>query len=264
MIYKFKKGNKIHIKKANRGKFTDYCGGKVTNECIQRGKNSSDPAVRKRATFAANARKWNHKKGGVIVAGDGTKLGNIFSKAQSFLNSDLGKNVVSGITSLYSGIKQSNNQRKQEEQLLKDYNYISKQIDNQSIDDQTNQQIQELQSYTPEGVNISDITKRQIRANNERIAKQQAQANARNYLVNARQQMMLQNSQSSGGGLDFSGLINAGAQLLAGNKNKTNTTGTTNTTTTNTQIPSTATPTYFSSSFDWSKPTLASAIKFST
>jgi hypothetical protein len=34
MIYKFKKGNKIHIKKANRGKFTDYCGGKVTNECI--------------------------------------------------------------------------------------------------------------------------------------------------------------------------------------------------------------------------------------
>ena len=56
----FKKGGKIHIKKENRGKFTDYCGGKVTSECIARGKASSNPAIRKRATFAANARKWKH------------------------------------------------------------------------------------------------------------------------------------------------------------------------------------------------------------
>ncbi len=52
--------NKIHIKKENRGKFTDYCGGKVTSECISKGKNSPNPAIRKRATFAANVRKWNH------------------------------------------------------------------------------------------------------------------------------------------------------------------------------------------------------------
>lgn len=58
--------SRIHIKKENKGKFTDYCGGTVTNECIQRGKHSSDPAVRKRATFAANARKWKHKQGGTI------------------------------------------------------------------------------------------------------------------------------------------------------------------------------------------------------
>lgn len=55
----FKSGGKIHIKKKNRGKFTEYCGGKVTSECIARGKRSSDPAVRKRATFAANSRKWH-------------------------------------------------------------------------------------------------------------------------------------------------------------------------------------------------------------
>ena len=73
-MFKFKKGNKIHIKKANRGKFTDYCGGEVTTECIQRGKHSSNPAVRKRATFAANARKWKHKLGGVIKANGGTKF----------------------------------------------------------------------------------------------------------------------------------------------------------------------------------------------
>ena len=61
-----KKGNKIHIKKANRGKFTDCCGGKVTSECIARGKRSPDPKIRKRATFAANARKWKHEDGGTI------------------------------------------------------------------------------------------------------------------------------------------------------------------------------------------------------
>lgn len=54
-----KDGGGIHIKKKNRGKFTEYCGGKVTEECIRRGKNSSNPTTRKRATFAANARHWN-------------------------------------------------------------------------------------------------------------------------------------------------------------------------------------------------------------
>jgi hypothetical protein len=56
----------IHIKPENKGKFTDYCGGKVTQECIQRGKHSSNPTTRKRATFAANARTWKHQEGGVL------------------------------------------------------------------------------------------------------------------------------------------------------------------------------------------------------
>lgn len=59
LIKRCKSGSGIHIKKANRGKFTEYCGGKVTSECISRGKRSSNPKIRKRATFAANARKWN-------------------------------------------------------------------------------------------------------------------------------------------------------------------------------------------------------------
>lgn len=54
-----KNGGGIHIKKENRGKFTEYCGGKVTEACINKGKNSSSPAVRKRAVFAQNARNWN-------------------------------------------------------------------------------------------------------------------------------------------------------------------------------------------------------------
>lgn len=61
-IFMCKNGNKIHIKDKNKGKFTRYCNGKVTNECIQKGKNGSNSIIRKRATFAANARKWSKKK----------------------------------------------------------------------------------------------------------------------------------------------------------------------------------------------------------
>lgn len=67
MILEFKNGNKIHIKKSHQGLFTKYCNGNVTDECIKRGKNSSDPKIRKRATFAANARRWKHQQGGNIV-----------------------------------------------------------------------------------------------------------------------------------------------------------------------------------------------------
>lgn len=59
-------GGPIHIKKENRGKFTDYCGGKVTNECIQKGLNSPNPLTRKRANFARNARGWSHADGGIL------------------------------------------------------------------------------------------------------------------------------------------------------------------------------------------------------
>lgn len=60
VIESFKKGRKILIKKKNRGSFTRYCGGNVTEECIRKAKNSSDPKIRKKAIFAQNARSWNH------------------------------------------------------------------------------------------------------------------------------------------------------------------------------------------------------------
>lgn len=85
----FAKGGKIHIKKANRGKFTEYCGGKVTSECIARGKKSSSPAVRKRATFAANARKWKHANGGYLYDEGGnlyTSIPNIGQHGGDFSN----------------------------------------------------------------------------------------------------------------------------------------------------------------------------------
>lgn len=62
----FKKGKGIHIKKKNRGKFTEYCGGKVTQKCIDKAKKSKNPTLRKRATFADNSRKWKHQEGGIL------------------------------------------------------------------------------------------------------------------------------------------------------------------------------------------------------
>lgn len=76
----FGEGGGIHIKKKNRGKFTSYCGGKVTSECIARGKRSSSPTIRKRATFAANARKWKHADGGPLLT-----QGGIWSNGVTFI-----------------------------------------------------------------------------------------------------------------------------------------------------------------------------------
>ena len=62
-----KNGSGIRIKKKNLGKFTQYCKGKVTAECIARGKRSKNPLTRKRATFAANSRAWAKKQSGGII-----------------------------------------------------------------------------------------------------------------------------------------------------------------------------------------------------
>lgn len=57
----------IKIKKQNRGKFTDYCGGNVTQNCINRAKKSGNKTLVKRAVFAENARHFKHRSGGQII-----------------------------------------------------------------------------------------------------------------------------------------------------------------------------------------------------
>lgn len=59
-----KKGSGIHIKKKNKGKFTKYCNGKVTQKCIDKAKRSGNPTLVKRATFAENSRRWSKKQQG--------------------------------------------------------------------------------------------------------------------------------------------------------------------------------------------------------
>lgn len=61
-----KKG--IKIKDSHKGLFTEYCGGEVTQKCIDKAKKSKNPTLRKRATFAQNSRSWSKKHflGGAI------------------------------------------------------------------------------------------------------------------------------------------------------------------------------------------------------
>mgnify|MGYP003418899891 FL=1 len=64
-----KKGGGIHIKEKNKGSFTKYCNGKVTQECIDKAKKSKNKKLIKRAVFAENARKWSkkHQFGGYVA-----------------------------------------------------------------------------------------------------------------------------------------------------------------------------------------------------
>ena len=57
-------GSGIHIKKENRGKFTETKKrtGKTTEELT----HSKNPLTRKRAIFAQNSRKFKHMNGGNI------------------------------------------------------------------------------------------------------------------------------------------------------------------------------------------------------
>lgn len=54
------KKSSIHINPANKGKFnaTKKATGKSTEELT----HSKNPVTKKRAVFAQNAKKWNHKK----------------------------------------------------------------------------------------------------------------------------------------------------------------------------------------------------------
>lgn len=50
----------IEIKESHKGKFTEHCGGKVTNKCIEEGLASKSAALRKQAQFAKNVRQFKH------------------------------------------------------------------------------------------------------------------------------------------------------------------------------------------------------------
>ena len=58
------RGGSIHIKKSHEGLLHKDLkvkpGNKIPEKKLEKAKNSPDPAVRKRATFAANAAKWKH------------------------------------------------------------------------------------------------------------------------------------------------------------------------------------------------------------
>lgn len=58
------KGGSIHINPKNRGKFNAL--KKRTGKTTEQLKHSKNPLTRKRAVFAANAKKWHHEEGGYL------------------------------------------------------------------------------------------------------------------------------------------------------------------------------------------------------
>ena len=80
-------GSGIHIKKENRGKFTETKKrtGKTTEELT----HSKNPLTRKRAIFAQNSRKWKHEDGGEVHKPNGHR--SILDNRQ-FKTKDLKKN----------------------------------------------------------------------------------------------------------------------------------------------------------------------------
>lgn len=64
MLTEGKKRKKKWIQKVGmeKGAFTDYCGGEVTADCIEKGLKSDDPHVVKMANLAKTLRKIGKKK----------------------------------------------------------------------------------------------------------------------------------------------------------------------------------------------------------
>ena len=128
MIRFLKNGSGIHIKESQKGSFTKYCKGKVTNECIQKGKNSPDPKIRKKATFAANARKWKHKDGGTIKKfAQGNKV-NFWQGLGNFLNSNVGQGLMNIGTNFLSNQAQNNQLDSQAESLKAQNEYNAQEV----------------------------------------------------------------------------------------------------------------------------------------
>lgn len=173
MILEFlKNGSGIHIKEKNKGLFTKYCHGKVTSECIARGKRSSNPVIRKRATFADNARHFKHQSGGVIKVQEGTKLGKI-------LNNDTTKFFINTAGQFINGIQQQSLINKQNKLNQNKYNtgYEAIVSDIGDVTPEVNERLTQLKEQNPNqnfgDIDIQRITQQVI---NERRSKNRNKA----------------------------------------------------------------------------------------
>jgi len=78
------KVNEEMKRKGTEGAFTKYCGGKVTEECIQKGLKSPNPKVRARARLAKTFREYRKETGGEVSESTVDFLTNM---KETFINS---------------------------------------------------------------------------------------------------------------------------------------------------------------------------------
>lgn len=137
--------SKIYIKPSKRGSFTSWCKshgyGGVNSKCIAAGKNAGG-AIAKKATFAANARKWRHADGGMITDDNieeflsgGALWGSIGNTAVSMasgaaVGGPLGAviGLGSGILGMFKANKQQKAQEAQEAQQAEQEKLMQQQM----------------------------------------------------------------------------------------------------------------------------------------
>jgi len=108
-----------------KGSFREWCGGKVTDECIERGLKSKNPKIRRRAALAKAFRNMRKKEEGGTVPKDG------YAKTTS--------SYIQQLRNMYLSKLQNNMAEKMEENLsdvigmLKDKNLIPTDLYNSFI-----------------------------------------------------------------------------------------------------------------------------------
>ena len=86
------KANRQMKKKGTVGAFTDYCGGRVTQKCIDKAKSSDDPTLVRRAVFAENMRGLGTKKkaqSGIGLIGNEDPISGLLEQDQQVYDEQL-------------------------------------------------------------------------------------------------------------------------------------------------------------------------------
>lgn len=255
MLEIFKNGSKIHIKEKNKGKFTKYCNGKVTDECIKKAKASGNPTLIKRAVFAENARHFKHKKGSKIIvrfAQEGTKM----SGLNNFLNSDSGKTIMSTAMSTIGNIGSTIKQNKD----------LNAQANATKAQNQANASQRKLQAFNKYKVNANNLYQQQLQEAQQNgtnassiVAESMAYNQARNDFANINNDLSQQNkmvdaqtdaAKANNISNTFNGIFQNGMELFQSFMNNKSTP----TSTTKVQVNVPTTQNYTTSSF-WNNPT---------
>ncbi len=93
------KANDEMKKKGTVGSFREYCGGDVTMDCIEKGLNSKDPKIRKKAIFAKNV--MSKLRGGEIEKYEYGGLFSVGDILDRILRRESTRSVMNDIDNLY-------------------------------------------------------------------------------------------------------------------------------------------------------------------
>lgn len=140
-------------RKGTLNAFTKYCGGKVTQECIDRAKKSNNPTLVKRATFAENMRKIKkYDEGGSVFKAIEVLDGVLNNRQVDNFNKILSNKIVSQLSDenpildKYNKIKNKLSQKDLSKNDVDDYIKLVENIYGKVRDSLTNEERERLGS----------------------------------------------------------------------------------------------------------------------